>query len=114
MCILYSEMGKHQQALEHAKASCKVNYNLVYDLLVVMYGCWNKREKIGERKRQGYDSWRQGYEGRNDDEEMDIENSIAVLLHLLAVTKDLKLAFLQKDKAVLLDEQMQMAKKLGK
>lgn len=45
---------------------------------------------------------------------MDIENSIAVLLHLLAVTKDLKLAFLQKDKAVLLDEQMQMAKKLGK
>lgn len=40
-------------------------------------------------------------------------NCIAILNHLLSGTKDLKLAFLQKERANLLEEQAQTTRKFG-
>jgi hypothetical protein len=42
VCILYSEMGKHDMALEHAKFSSKFNFNLIYDILAKLYSNLNK------------------------------------------------------------------------
>ena len=46
-------------------------------------------------------------------EAQDIINYIAVLNHLISNTKDLKLAFLQKDRMTALEEQCQITKKFG-
>ena len=40
-------------------------------------------------------------------------NHIAILTHLLNSTKDLKLAFLQKERSTLLEEQTQITRKYG-
>ena len=40
-------------------------------------------------------------------------NSISVLNHLLNCTKDLKLAFAQKDRLTILEEQLQGTRKFG-
>lgn len=90
VCILYSEMGKHDLALEHAKISSKYNFNLIYDILAKLYANLNKMlVSKNHQKREGVFDFEEG---------KDVVNSIAVLNHLISGTKDLKLAFLQKER----------------
>lgn len=90
VCILYSEMGKHDMALEHAKLSSKYNFNLIYDILARLHANLNKiLISKNYPKREGVFDFEEG---------MDVVNSIAVLNHLTSGTKDLKLAFLQKER----------------
>lgn len=37
MCILFSEIGKHGDALDYAKKSSKISIHILYDCLCVCY-----------------------------------------------------------------------------
>ena len=79
--------------------SSKTSYNLIYDLQAKLYSSLNKLMLAKNSQKQ-------------EKKEMALKeaapilNSISVLNHLLASTKDLKLAFLQKERISILDEQI--------
>lgn len=92
--------------MEHAKFSSRVNYNLIYDTLARLYINLNRIlvAKNVSRKEGSF---------INLPEAQDTINCIAVLNHLISNTKDLKLAFLQKDRITALEEQCQITRKFG-
>lgn len=96
---------RHDLALDHAKQSSRTNYNLVYDVLSKLYSNLNKL--LIAKNYQKKDKEIVIDEGRT------IINSIAILNHLIGGTKDLKLAFIQKEKLAILEEQTQITRKFG-
>lgn len=38
VCILFSELAKHDLAMKYAKIGSKIHYSMVYDTLVLCYG----------------------------------------------------------------------------
>jgi hypothetical protein len=93
-------------ALDHAKSSSRICYNLLYDLLAKLHT-----------------SLRRVLEGKNYPkseqqpivlkEAAAVLNSIAAVSHLLNTTKDLKLAFAQKERVTALEEQAQLVRRYG-
>ena len=76
--------------------SSKTSYNLIYDLLAKLYSSLNKLMTTKNHQKQ---------EKKENilKEAAPILNSISVLNHLLASTKDLKLAFLQKERTTIVE-----------
>lgn len=78
---------------------------MVYDVLSKLYSNLNKL--LIAKNYQKKDKEIVIDEGRT------IINSIAILNHLIGGTKDLKLAFIQKEKLAILEEQTQITRKFG-
>jgi len=38
ICILFSELARHDLAMKYAKIGCKIHYSMMYDTLVLCYG----------------------------------------------------------------------------
>ncbi len=98
--------SRHDLALEHARISSKTNFNLIFDILTRLYTSLNKiliAKNYQKKESQQI----------NLEEAQNILNSIGILTHLLNCTKDLKLAFAQKEKLSILEEQIQITKKYG-
>ena len=86
--------------------SSKTSYNLIYDLLARLYTSLNRlMASKGHQKQEKREALLK--------ETAPILNNVAVLNHLLASTKDLKLAFLQKERATILEEQIESVRKYG-
>lgn len=101
-----ADLLRHDIGLEHAKFSSKINYNLIYDTLTRLHINLNRilNAKNACKKEGTF---------INVPEAQDTLNCIAVLNHLISSTKDLKLAFLQKDRITSLEEQCQITRKFG-
>lgn len=97
-CILFSEMGKyitikysHEQALEHARVSCKQAYNMIFDIQLTQYqqliSVLNKT-KSAYAPNQDHEISCEGYE--------NLINNIIIIDQVIHATKDLRQEFVSK------------------